>query len=285
MRSWLTGDDLFSWLRMLRASADSRAFLVLEGTTDCQALDTHVNSEVAATFPAFSKPNVERVVELADAQGLEDVLGVLDRDWVGLIAQPLASTNVVYTDAYDLDATIAFAGSALERVVVAHSDREKRAAHLAKLGKKCRRTIIDFAAPIGVVRYLSERHRWEIRTESFPVHEVVAATVDSVDLAELARIAVARSQQPKVTETVLAEALCEELPKLTDLAGMCNGHDLAAAISVLVRHWGHRASRDTIERACRAAFSCTELESTRMFVAIKEWGATRDVRIWNCETA
>jgi hypothetical protein len=281
MQQWMTGEDLANEICMLRAAADYRAFLILEGTTDCQALDPHVDEVAAATFPAFGKRNAEDAIVALDSRGIDDVLAVLDRDWVEILDSPLPSDNVVYTDYYDLDATILFSGSVVDRVLSALSDRERRESHLSGLQCDAETLVVDLAGPVGVLRLVSTREGHEIRCEGFPMQDVINAARDGVDLQRLCSIAIARSRQPRIGATSLQGDLEAQLAQETDLHTYCCGHELASALAVLVSHWGGSASRSFVERVARAAFGAADLATTSLFVAIALWAEQRSTSVWS----
>jgi hypothetical protein len=281
MRQWLTGEDLFNWLGMLRTT-DARSFVVLEGPTDCQALDPHVDDRWAATFPAHAKSVPKRALELIDQRGLSRVLVVLDRDWVDQFEARVSSANVVYTDDYDLDASIVFAGDVLSRVVSAHSDRDMREAHLASLGINARELTIKLVAPVGVLRYVSERDRLEIRCQRFPLHQAMTAGHDSVDLQNMCVIAIGRSQQATVGVATLSSLIQSELTGAIDLRWFCSGHDLATGLSAVIKYWGGSSSRIVVEQALRSAFSCADLKATHLYRGVLAWCASSGATVWSC---
>jgi hypothetical protein len=283
VKQCLTGDDLFNLLMMLRTT-DKRTFVVLEGDTDCEALDPHVNERAAATFPAHSKSAAERTLELIDHNGMPRVLVIVDRDWVGTLESPRQSPNVVYTDDYDLDATILFAGSVLDRVVSTHSRRDVREAYLAGTGLSVEETLIDLTSPVGFLRFASERDALGLNCRAFPVHEVLAPTCDRVDVARLSRIAVKRSPNSVVAEAAVVRVVESRGSATQDPRYFCGGHDLAAALAALLKQWGGSSSRAMIERAARAALSCADLMTTQLFAAVADWARARGVTVWSCAT-
>lgn len=147
MREGLSGDDIFAELMMLR-TADARTFVLLEGPSDCRALDPHVESRSARTLPAYSKSALERTITLVDRRGLERTLGILDRDWVDVIYPPMESDNVVYTDDYDLDATILLSGDVFERLISSVTNRERREAHMVHHASSAEDSVVTVSARI-----------------------------------------------------------------------------------------------------------------------------------------
>jgi len=281
MRQWLTGEDLVNWLVMLRTS-DSRTYLVLEGPTDCQALDPHIAADAALSFPAHSKSVATRAIEIVDQRGLKRILAILDRDWVDMLTPAIASNNVVYTDMHDLDATIAFAGAVLDRVIVAHSNRDARVAHLQSTGRGATELVAFIACTVGVLRLVSERDRLGISCRDFPVQETLSAAHDGVDLHRLAVVAVGRSEHTIVSETDLVARIEAELPGVLEPRRICDGHDVAMTVSTLVRYWGGTGSRTVIEQAMRSALSCAELQLTSLFDDVTAWSQRAGATVWSC---
>ena len=267
MQQWLTGEDLVNLLAMLR-TVDSRVFMILEGMTDCQALDSHVDEEVAATFPAHSKSAAELAIELADLRRIDKVIAILDRDWVGFLESALLSPNIVYTDDYDLDATMLFSGSVMKRVIASHSDRESRTTHLVGADSSAAELITEIAAVAGIMRYVSVRRGMHINCQKLPVHMALTKANDAVDLEMLSTIALGRSNHAEVTHTTLVTAVQEERANITDVRPFCNGHDLVAAMAVVLKQWGGSASQLGIAQAVRGAFSCADLRVTGLYSGV-----------------
>ncbi|WP_040600001.1 hypothetical protein [Patulibacter medicamentivorans] len=282
MQGILTGHDLANWLSMLR-STDRRTFVIVEGPTDAQALDPHINEALAVTFPAHGKDKADEAINLLEARSFGRVLAVLDRDWVGMLDQPSAAANVVYTDDYDLDSTVFFSGSVLERVVTAHSDRDSRHAHLAQCGSSTVEAIvIRLAGPIGLVRYFSDRHGHGVNCQRFPVHAAMTASKDELDIPLLARITISRSGDAKVTAAVVERHVQTEMANRPALRDFSCGHDVATAVAALLRHWGTSMSPDAVEAAARAAFSCADLKTTALHQRVSAWSNAHAAPIWAC---
>jgi hypothetical protein len=282
MRERLTGDDLYALLLMLR-QVDKRVFVIVEGDTDCQALDPHLDPEVAVSFPGHSKTVITRAILIADKECTGQVLAILDRDWVGLLDTPLESENVVYTDDYDLDATIMLSGTVLDRVLSSHTDRERRSAHLLHAGSSARDLLIRLSGTLGLLRWLSERDRMALYLKDFPIIDVLSPTHDAVDLASLAFIAVKRSKHSRVLEETIETAIVSEQAQWADLRRYVNGHDLSsAAAGLCAKRWGGRAGKKAFESAARAAFSCADLKTTALYKDVLSWSRTAGTPVWSC---
>src|SRR4051794_19033266 len=115
MQDLLTGDDLFSEIILLR-SDDDRAIILLEGPSDCRALDAHLNEDQCKSIPAHGKDLVINAVELANQNGITGIVGVLDQDYDHLFGLPSSRANIVYVDAHDLDSLVFYAPTVASRV-------------------------------------------------------------------------------------------------------------------------------------------------------------------------
>ena len=200
-----------------------------------------------------------------------------------MLEAPIASANVVYTEDYDLDATMLFAGTVLNRVVSAHSNRDQRNAHLSAVGRTPSALVIELAGTVGLLRFASERDRLGLNCGGFPLHQTLDTSHAGIDVRQLSLIAVRRSPHATVVEATVATIVQGEKQQATDLRKYCNGHDTAAALSALVKRWGGSASRTVIEQATRSAFSCDDLKSTRFYRDVLAWcAAVGTTPIWSC---
>jgi hypothetical protein len=284
MTPLVTGDDLFAEILMLR-TADPRTVVLLEGPSDCQAVDAHVDDTAAHTLPGYSKTAVEKAIQLADAASLERVLAILDLDWVGLLEQPIASVNVVYTDYYDLDATVYLSADVMTRVVGTTTDRDHLATYLDTVGLSLREIIVRLAGKVGVGRFISCRDELHISFRDFPVNAALTANHDDIDMAQMVTVALGRAHSPSVQRTEFLAKIRGRLDATTDLSRYCSGHDIATVIAHLVKNrWGgSNVSRATMEQFGKAALSCAALQQTAVYEKVAIWATRAGTRVWSCE--
>ncbi len=264
---------------------DPRTVVLLEGLSDCQALDPHVDNRQCRTIPGHSKSAVEQAVSLAEQAGVERVLAVVDADFVGVLTTTSESSNVVYSDGYDLDATITLAGDVFERVLAATTDRDRVAEHNARTGVSCREGVVRVAGKIGIARLVSVRDELALNLTRFPVHAVTTSDDTDVELAQLATVLVGRSAASTTTQSDLLNRLTRELLFEHDWQRLSNGHDVANAFATLIhRAWGGtKMSGGTIEQFARAALSCANLRQTRVYNDVARWATRVGTKVWSCE--
>jgi len=279
----VTGDDVFAEILMLR-TADARAIVLLESDSDCAALDSHILKNNARTLPTWSKSALLRAMTLVEERRIKQIVGLADRDFDGVLFAVRSMDSLIYTDRYDLDATILLTGNVLERLLASFADRDSLSSHLASSGTSAADAVIEMAGPVGYGRYVSIRDRLEVRFNDFPVHACVDRDTGTVSLSLLAGVAVSRSRQPACERVEFARLIRDGLKRAGNLGQYCSGHDLAAAISHMVRtQWGNgRVSKDLIERSARAAFDCESLRATEFYEKVNIWALEADAAIWAC---
>ncbi|MFC8665497.1 hypothetical protein [Streptomyces sp. NPDC057199] len=271
MQNNLTGDDLFSYIILLRSGPTAKKYLLCEGDSDCAVLDPHIEEDVCETIPGYGKNSVLDAIKIVSQQNMNDVAALLDRDWQkdnsGL------PDVAVTTDHYDIDATVFYAGDTCKRVVAAFCDRNIVRNFLREGDWSSPVEVATaLAFPVGVLRKLNHEEGWGLRFSDTPFSEVALPSSGGVDLTKTVASALSRSKQPRVTEQEIPRIVSSAqraMEKAQDPHSFCCGHDLNSALAYLMfSKWSTRINRKTLERAMRAAFSCSEISSTTMFADI-----------------
>jgi hypothetical protein len=237
------------------------------------------------SIPGYGKESVVRAIELADQEGLQAVVGIVDQNWTSVLYAKVESENLIYTDLYDLDATIVFVGGVFRRLVSSHCEREKVERHLERIGESDPLAIPrKIAEHIGVLRLVSQRDDLGLALRRFPVEAIVSRDCASVEVTKLVKVAVKRTSDPPVTEAELEQRLRSELEAPRDPARYCSGHDFFAAFGLVVRErWGRSGiGADQLARAARAALGCAELARTELFAGVRRWEERTGRRVWDC---
>ena len=99
MLEYLDGYDLASYLRMLR-SADTRAFLVVEGPSDYRILNSLINESDCAMIPGYGKKSVLDAMSAVSVVD-DDVIGLVDRDFDPYLAIPDTAGTVTTYEGHD----------------------------------------------------------------------------------------------------------------------------------------------------------------------------------------
>jgi hypothetical protein len=284
MRELLTGDDLYAEILMLKRT--NACVLLVEGPDDVDALDAHVSEESAMLLPGYGKTSVLYALDLCEKNGVEYALAILDRDWVGIDDEGSKSPNVVYTDMYDLDATILFSGQVARRVVGSFSNAGRLKDHMKSKGLD---QVFDFAIPIssavGVLRLAIRQNRLPLSVRDFPTAAAMDLDGGPADIEKILIIAEARAVggYPVVNRPQVNIMIDDQLRALSDPKRYCSGHDLTTALTAVMRgRWGSKLKSADVARALRAAFGCPELMRTSMYRDVQSWSVSRSIDIWTC---
>lgn len=278
----LDADDLYAELIMLRSN-DTRAFILVEGPTDCAVFDRFVNSEHFTTVPAHGKTRARGAIERSDAgRQLASVYAILDRDWVGFLDDGMNHPAVVYTDFYDLDACIFFALGVYEALAAGFcTDLSFRHGTPGCRHEDISSACVELALPLGVLRYISHRDGLGLNLRDFPLNQVIKRLADGVDLTELVELACKRAKKDPAHYTGLVPVLQQELARTAHPEQYCSGHDLAKAFSLIAqRRWASKAGHDVIERSARAAFPRELFEQSSLFRDSERWTADTGASAW-----
>ncbi len=286
MRDRLTADDLFSYILILRPT-ERRILFIIEGDTDHAALRTHIDESEVNVIPGYGKGVIQPAMSLVNTHSVPNVIALLDRDFEDLLPGSTGGPNVFFTDRYDLDATIFFSGSLCDRLAFNFGDGDQIKSLISDLGcSDLARASANLALPVGVLRFISVRDSLRLNLRDFPIGEIVRDDCRSVDLEAFASLAIRRTSEPqrKLPRELVAE-MRTEIAGISNPYTFCSGHDLARALSVILRKRGGVSLRpDTVERALRGAFGCTEIRATRMYSELAMWAQQQNKRMWACDS-
>ncbi|WP_343450256.1 hypothetical protein [Micromonospora oryzae] len=283
MQDSIDADSIFAELVMQRA-ADDRAIILVEGSEDVSALDPHVNEDECLTLPTTGNSVLVGVVRLVDDAGLRRIAAISDLDWSGLLYPHHPSPNLFFTDQYDLDATILSCPNVIARVTSAHCDRTKVDELLARTQTGSLLDLaIRIAVTLGALRLLSVRKMLGLNLRKFPVEAVVDWSIYAMNHRRLAEVAIARSVNATVTVEELEASIKSEVCSIPIPLRYCSGHDLVSALAAIMRKGGGgQDGASVLSRVIRSAFSCSDLQSTSLYVKLRGWGETNGVQVWAC---
>ncbi|MEU6849012.1 DUF4435 domain-containing protein [Actinacidiphila alni] len=285
MRNLLTGPDIYSHILILQgSSARKECYILVEGDDDCGLLDPHLDAEKCETLPSGGKAAVSEAIQIAQSQGKNKVAAVLDMDWVDILYSRSPSASVFYTDAYDIDAMAFARAQNVEGFISNFCDKEKVRSYKSLLGqKKIDDAITDIASPVGILRFLSEKHSWGLSLRDFPVHAALNVDATSLNIDNLVAIAVGRSKNVSVSSAHVDQSLRAEMAKIANPFRYCSGHDLLSALAAVCRKkLGGQVSQKVAGAALRSAFGCTDAKSSQLFNALSNWGSSIGVQVLSC---
>lgn len=286
MREAITGDDVFSSVVMLR-SADDLAVVLVEGDGDAQCLSPHVDASRARLLACHGSANLDRARELVDEVGITGVVAIRDSDWFGVLVSRVESDNLVYTDLYDLDASIMLLTAVGRRVALVFGQAEKVLSHCETLDAGSPgELVVRVASRLGLLRAASELRELSLSLRDFPFQEVMDARSVAVSEERLIAIAIARTPECRLSVEEVRGAMEDEELQSLPPRRLCSGHDLAAVMSILCRSaWGGGGvGRELLLQSVRSALSCAELQALELYKAVQGWEVRTSYRVWECPT-
>ncbi|MFF9542703.1 hypothetical protein ACF1B4_03830 [Streptomyces albidoflavus] len=283
----LDGDDLHAELIMLRSN-DSRAFLILEGPTDCHVLDEFINDEHFTTVPALGKERaLGAIARLDEGVLLGSVFALLDRDWVGILEEGVNRSEVAYTDFYDMDACIFFTPGVYEKLAATFcTDNTFKRGEPGCSHSDISTACVDLVFAVGVLRFISSRDGLGLALRKFPLEQVASVRDGSVDLSKLIEIACKRAERDPEDYPDLLESLRRELAGIEEPHRYCSGHDLAKAFHLIAkRRWATKVGADVIERTARAAYGREHFERSGIYRSTSHWETSSGETAWRLARA
>lgn len=282
MLEWVTGETIFAELVLHRGS-DDRTLLLLEGDSDCRSLDSHIDESLCLSIPCHGKENLLPAMELVEEHGVSDVIALCDRDWDGYLPTPAVPGRVAITDYYDLDASIILSSGTCARVVKGQANRRELSHHLfvsKSTGPKA--IAVAYAGPVGLLRLESERRGYGLALRDFPMSPVTKSDYTGVDIEKLVDIAARRSMYVEADSETLLGQLRDSLSEAHSLEPFCSGHDLLAALSLVLRkRWGKTVSPENLGDTFRGALACENLRKMTFYGLLMGWSSKGS--IWHCE--
>ncbi len=279
----LTGTELVNTL-LLERQQDPRLAIVVEGDEECQLLDSHVNVGTAKTLAGGSKSAVLEAAEELAQEGVDWAVGVVDADFTRLGLQPARwPTPALTTRQYDLMMEVLVRHPhLLRRVAISNSAPGTVAAFEQVSSKSLYETVVEIAHPIGVLRYLVVSKSLPVSVRDFPCNGLIGALGNGSLIAAIANAAAARSGGRLAATQIQADldALLARSPRRVPYL---NGHDVLGVLGELLRtRCGSQAGRADLAASFRAATHCGILNKVPLHGALRSWGASHGLNIWDC---
>lgn len=271
VRSELSGDDLYSLLLMM-AAAETDEIVLVEDDSDAIVYTRVIDENRAQIVPGYGKATVEFAMDrVVEQNGPARVLAILDRDFVGMGTPPHQSADVIYTALYDLEAELLAVEDLARRLASAHSKADAWRQVRDIGGVPMFDWLVSNCAPLGALRLISVRNAYGLRLRNFPMHEFIAVP-GGANVDRLCELAVQRGGASVLIPGDLRSQVEATLSRTSNPLDLCSGHDLFAALSLLVRTtWGGDASSDTLERTARAAANEQHVSQTGVYQHIVAW--------------
>jgi hypothetical protein len=255
-------------LRLLH-TAGLRCALLVEGPSDARFWQGHLRPGAAAVI-CGGRHTLLAVLTCAAAKGQGWVWGAADADCDRLEGALRMVPQLAYTDAHDLEATLAMVGG-LRRLLLVHGDAAKVTAWAAK-GQAAEEALLHAAADLGRLRWLARRAAVSPSMDWLVAPRFFDPATLSLRWGDVLRAA---AQKGLGASPADVQAALDALPP-ADPWQLAQGHDLvhlvSAALGGVLGGSGSGRAPGDVERALCVGVGREALAQTAMGAALRSVG-------------
>lgn len=251
--------------------AYERSYLLVEGPDDSKFWHSRVSHEYCEIVITEGKPNLVGAIGNLDAREFVGALGIIDDEGDSLENKVKLSTNLITTDAHDLECML-LKSSALERGVLAElGNKSKIEAFQNASSQSVRDRLLENGLAFGRLRWLSKRKAWELSFDILKPERFMDNEAWLVDIENLVRLAATLGTHASAEEIGdMIKALPDADPWL-----VCQGHDLLDILRLGLQNvlGEMKAShgRSHLAALLRAAFQDVHFAVTQLYQNIRAW--------------
>jgi hypothetical protein len=252
------------------------AFLIVEGVADKRTYGLAIDHEACKIEIAYGRSNVLGAMLILNDAGFPGVLAIIDADVDRLTGgMPSSHSNVLRTDLHDLECMI-LNSPAFDRVLEEFGSEERIEQFSVRRGALVARELAVSAIPLGCLRLISIRDDLGLRFEGLAFSRFVEVSDLRIDVTEMVRDVVNKSQKHHLDQKRLVELVSCEMQKGHDCWQVSCGHDIVELLSRAFRKTFRGDSSgevdpERLERSLRLAYGVTDLRNTSLFQALQDW--------------
>ena len=257
-----------SEIKMMRLE-HAGAFLVVEGVADMRFWRPrkHVACELV---DGEGKPNVVGSIRRLDAQHFGGVLGVIDDDYDSLIGDGPGTSNLVRTDAHDLECLLC-RSAALRKVLAEYGDESKISRFENDTGMEVRDALLERGLVFGRLRFAALRNSLDIDHSAIRVHRFVDARTWMANEIGLIRAVL---KDGSACDEELVKRCIAELP-VADPWRIVRGHDIVSILRIglgrVLGSLGAGVGDEHIASILRSGFAPADLQATALWADVRAW--------------
>lgn len=276
---------------LLKSSGYAGWFILLEGDFDQRFWTSRLNKSHLRPINCVGKPNVLGTLSLLESGNkAENIVGLVDRDFDGIMSRLSELPRLIYTDENDLEVTLLCCtsgglGPSIDRILSESVDVNKRLIFEAGLGCSVVDHLRKTASNYGSLRLVNEELQAGVAFDDLPVlhqdffdHSTLCQKLEDLQAAFLSLV----NQVGRVQ--LRADQLLEKLSTYRDRGlfsgwDLVQGHDLmhllatAMNSSSLRNDGGHRqVSEQSLNRDLCLMIHREDLIQTCMFQSLIKQG-------------
>ena len=279
MMDELTPESVATEIKLLRDDAGyDGTILLVEGETDASFFKNFLIRKETLVRWLNGKDKTIRIVTILEEDNRFGFVAIVDADFWHIDGIPALGSNVIVTDAHDLDLMI-FSSPAFEKVVTECFT----AINLDKLQEKfgnLRWSLLESVRLLGYLRLLNERERLGISFRKPNNPHRYPYWLNHLDLNNLTlsleQVLISLCGNNRNLKNHLSAIINSDNLNAHELLMLCNGHDVMQVTCALIMHSGRNSIKDRvnpidIERAFRLAYEIAFFRETNLHKALLAW--------------
>ena len=270
MRSQLTPHAIASDVRM-RRTLHKGSFLLVEGPSDKSTFRNLTDPASCQIVITHGWENAQSVSAMLEQEGFPGVLTVLDADFRRLENWP-PPQNILLTDFRDFECMM-LASPALAKLLGEFTEVERLTQFERRTGRIILETLTQYAAYVGYLRWVSLRHKLDLRFEGLEFRHFVDKGTLQVDQQKLIDACRDHSQRHDIDSRWLSREIQTLLDPNRNPLEVCCGHDVLDLLSfalcgTLASHDAREVGHEILERGLRLAYESAYFKTSELAGAI-----------------
>lgn len=284
MRLKLTAVEIANEVRMHQL--DPGCFIILvEGDADEKLFRNVFNFRGHHMIISFGYENIIEAMNILDSGGWAGALGIIDRDYHGILRQMPASPNIVVTDCRDLEIML-FESDAFVKVLDEFASVGKMAAVLGGVGA-IRGIIYNSSLPMACMRLHSACGGDNICFKNVDHSRYLDKKTLAVDERKLvSHLRGSDARNGGIGDDILNVAKANYAGNHAAVAPnmLCRGHDVVSIAAIGMRSlWGTHPAKDItaerLESILRLSVDVRGFRNTALARAVIAWFGARGVAV------
>ncbi|MBI1815606.1 MAG: DUF4435 domain-containing protein [Deltaproteobacteria bacterium] len=248
----------------------------MEGRDDQLLFQQLTEPDACQIRIAGDKEKVCEAISILDADGFAGVVGIVDADFDS-IDGAASRDNIVRGDTHDIEMML-IASGALDRLLAEYASPAKLQHFEDTVEMSVRTALNKLSLPLGHLRLESRRKKIGLRFDGLDIPAFVDPDLLQVDYARMVREVKNHSQRPELDGPELERAVRRLEANGYDPFVVCNGHDVVAVLSFLLRRIigsqpAVAITPTALERSLRLACDRHEFATTALHQELRDWEA------------
>ena len=272
----ITGATIANQIRLERA-AHSGSFLLVEGADDCKLFEAFCDLDQCSIVVCLGKENLIVALGILASASFQGAMGFADRDYSDIIGYPEHTGDLIYSDGNNVEIMI-LSSPAIENVMREFGSANKVSAAIENTVKTLAELIFEAAAPVGSLRFVSQREQWNLKFEDMN-YKFCGNQSYECNILEYTRHVLGRSDiQVEIDPPDCVEMINQVLVEQTPAHSLCNGHDCVRVLGRALKsalgttnQFDSEKGAKTLSKIVRLAYEYEFFTQTLAFRGFRDW--------------